>query len=178
MLALIVLLVTGSHGVQGAKHLSGSAVLDARQNFTISVSIFPPTDIMIINLTGPDFLWFGVGFGNQSSCPNCMNSTYAIVCTKDFSGQPFVEENSLALHGYGEKLNASINVLSDHTQDQIRMVSLSRVIQVDDRQYFSFPTEAGYVDMIYARGLHTDQFTSVTAHMGPRGFQRMKISDR
>lgn len=124
-------------------------------------------------MSGPDDKWFGIGFGSS-----IMTDAYSIICFKNTSSH--CQENKLGAigpDGYGQKLNPSINVISDNSSPSgIRSVYISRNISIDNPNYFSFPTWSQQIDIIYAIG-NAEAFDSQTTSMGPGGAAKLLIAN-
>ena len=109
-----------------------------------------------------------------------MTDTYSIICSKDASSNSICQENKLGAvgpDGYGKKLNGSIIVIADNTQNGIRRVYIRRNISINDLNYFSFPTWTQEIEMIYAIG-NGQTFTAETTSMGPGGSAKLLIANR
>ena len=160
--------------------LSSSAVLDADHNCNVSLAILPSKGLVYINMTGPDSLWFSVGFGGST-----MKDTYSIVCFKEYKNHsviPICRENKLSATGYGKSLSPTITVLSDAVTKNVRSVSMMRNITLEgsmgseSSDYFAFPTTSTVIDTIHAIGKN-DTFTASTPHMGPGGPYNLEVTD-
>ena len=175
-LVSFVLSIVGIINAQEVQYnLSASAVLDSDNNCNLSVSIWPSKGTVTINMTGPDSLWFGVGFGTST-----MKDAYSIVCAKSIvnkSTTPICQENKLSATGYGKLLDpGTITVISDSTKKGVRSVSMTRNITISGSDYFSFPTAPSTISTIHAIGTN-DTFTASTPHMGPGGPFKLVLKD-
>ena len=96
-----------------------------------------------ITLSGPDAVWFGVGFNAQamSALP------YAVIVEAGA-----VSERKLENHGPGKQLKASVFLLSSTVTSGIRTVTLTRVLQGLDADHYSFPSRPGQI----GGGQHAD----------------------
>merc|ERR1719203_1366040 len=103
-----------------------------------------------------------------------MKDAYSIVCSKSI--QHTCQENKLSATGYGKQLPSTIHVVSDHSENGIRTVSLTRNISFSEDDYFTFPTTAATISTIHAIGTN-DTFTSSTPHMGPGGASKLVLKD-
>ena len=81
-------------------------------------------DQAMINITGPNGKWFGVGFGAKTFTMS--DEPYAIVV--DGSGK--VSEFKLGDHSGGQDLESSITIVSNKAIDGKRTVSLTRPLKV------------------------------------------------
>eukprot|EP00930_Biecheleria_cincta_P083378 TRINITY_DN72962_c0_g1_i1.p1 TRINITY_DN72962_c0_g1~~TRINITY_DN72962_c0_g1_i1.p1 ORF type:complete len:758 (+),score=77.23 TRINITY_DN72962_c0_g1_i1:72-2345(+) len=97
-----------------------------------------------ITMTGPDGVWFSVGFDADSMS----NSPYAIVVEGD--GQ--VTEHVLGVHRAGVQLNTSLQVLSNSVTAGMRTVVLQRPLQGLTPQHHTFDAHKMLLDFINAVG--------------------------
>lgn len=174
LLSYISLLIVICKADAAIGTLSAFAVLDHDHHCNVSVEIEQVKNTVTINMTGPHDQWFGVGFGNTTGCPVCMNNTYAIVCRGAEDGKNVCQENVLSMNGYGKKLKSSIKIQSITHKDHVRYVSITRKIMGDGDDYFSFPLKASAMDIIHAIGKDA-KFEEKTAHMGPGGYMKLNL---
>lgn len=126
------------------------------KNFSISIMISLSTNLAVINMTGPDSNWFGIGFNSQ-----VMNDTYSIVCSSNHS-KYYVQENKLAKEEVGIQLKPMIQVLNDYTQSGVRTVYMQRKRQItpndtgDYIDYYTFPASPTLIYIIYSTGTTSD----------------------
>lgn len=109
-----------------------------------------------ITITGPADVWIGVGFGAQSMCLQPMadecagGGPYAIIVTGD--GAAGVSERKLANHGPGSVLDASITVLSNSVQDNMRTVVVKRGFTGMTEDHYTFTATSDQIPFINAKG--------------------------
>lgn len=124
------------------QHVSGTTHTDVT-NITLNVDILH--SVATITLTGPDNVWFGVGFGavNMAALP------YAIVVETGGA----VSEHKLSNHGPGNVLSASIKIMSSVVKNNVRTIVLSRAQQGQSSDYYSFDLSGSTtIDIITAVG--------------------------
>ena len=113
----------------------------------LSLAMDAATDTATITLTSPGGggdVWFGVGLGatDMSSLP------YAIVV----DGAGVVTEHKLGNHEAGARLASSIKVVSSAVNDGVRTVVMTRPLQGQTAQHYSFNTNNTRLDFISAVG--------------------------
>ena len=110
----------------------------------ITVGVEHNTATVIITLTGPSNVWFGVGFdaGAMKDLP------YAIIV--DGHGQ--VTERKLGDHSPGTELSTSVKIVSNTVVDNIRTVIVSRPVKGASKDHYSFQTIPGDLSLISAIG--------------------------
>ncbi|CAK0840641.1 unnamed protein product [Prorocentrum cordatum] len=97
-----------------------------------------------ITMTGPDGVWFGIGFDADSMS----TSPYAIVV--DGTGK--VTEHVLGLHKAGVELNSSVRVLGNTVSAGLRTVVLQRPLKGRSPQHYTFDQHRLHFDFISAIG--------------------------
>ena len=130
---------TPSCGNSSSVALTGTVTMNE-----ITVGLEHNTATIIITLTGPSNVWYGVGFdaGAMKDLP------YAIIV--DGNGQ--VTERKLGDHSPGTKLSDSIKIVSNTVVDNIRTVIVSRPIKGASKDHYSFQTIPGDLPLISAVG--------------------------
>jgi hypothetical protein len=103
-----------------------------------------PASNVTITMTGPDGVWFGVGFnaGVMADTP------YAIIV----DGFGNVTERKLKEHDPGMLLNVSVTVISNTVVAGIRKVVLERKIRGKTNNHYTFPTTPRNIRFINAIG--------------------------
>lgn len=122
------------------KSLEGKSDLGGLVNLTISHD----GDTAKITLSGPDGVWYGVGFNAQVMS----NSPYAIIV----DGSGAVSERKLADHSPGKLLQPSISVASSVASGGIRTVVLTRPVAGATSDHYSIPSSPGNINVITAVG--------------------------
>ena len=124
----------------GPMQLAGTAQLGQLTNLTLQSDGSNVT----ITISGPDAVWFGVGFNAQamSALP------YAIIV----EAGGVVSERKLENHGPGKQLNASVISKSSTVTGGIRTVVLTRPIHAVDSDHYTFPSGPGQIEVITAIG--------------------------
>jgi len=120
-----------------AKTLQGEADLGG----LVKMSISHNGNTAKIIMTGPDGVWYGVGFNAQAM----KDAPYAIIV--DGSGS--VSERKLAEHSPGALLKPSVKVESSSVASGIRTVVLTRPVAGSD---YSIPATPGVINIITAIG--------------------------
>lgn len=97
-----------------------------------------------ITMTGPDGVWFGVGFGatQMSDLP------YAIIV----DGRGNVTERKMGNHAPGDELTKMINVLESTVNAGMRTVVLTRPAAGITPRHFTIPSAPGDINIIAAVG--------------------------
>ncbi len=122
-------------------------------NLTLSLATIESNDAAQILMTGPVGSWFGVGFGADSMCIHMESDEcptggpYAIIIFDDR-----VEERKLGFHGPGEVLSSSIQVILNKVENGLRTVLLSRRLQGDSNEHYTFDSTQNEMDTILATG--------------------------
>jgi len=106
------------------------------------------TDSVLINMTGPAEVWYGVGFNAKAMS----DQPYTIII--DGNGQ--VTERKLDTHAPGTLLSSSITVVSTLVHNNLRTVVLRRGINGSTADHYSFKTIAGNINLITAVGTGPD----------------------
>jgi len=110
----------------------------------VNLSISHDGNIAKITMSGPDGVWYGVGFAAKSMA----DLPYAIIV--DGSGS--VSERKLANHGPGTLLKPTLKVVSSSVSAGIRTVVLTRPVAGPTADYFSINTSPGLINLIVAVG--------------------------
>jgi len=101
-----------------------------------------------VTLSGPDGVWFGVGFNAQSMA----DQPYAIIV----DGEGNTTERRLSNHAAGSTLAASVHVTSNAVQKGIRTVKLTRPTKGATSQHASFSMQQLEIPFITAVGSSSD----------------------
>jgi len=110
----------------------------------ITIGVEHNTATVIITLTGPSNVWFGVGFNAEAM----KDLPYSIIV--DGNGQ--ITERKLADHGPGSKLADSVNIVSNTVVDNVRTVVMSRPVKGASKNHYSFQEIPGDLPLISAVG--------------------------
>ena len=102
------------------------------------------TATLIITMSGPTGVWFGVGF----SAAAMKDQPYAIIV--DGTGK--VTERKLADHGPGTLLSPSLRIVSSSEKEGVRTIVMSRPVEGASKDHFSFPVTPGDLSLISAVG--------------------------
>jgi len=124
-------------GDASAKSMYGKSLSDSLVELEISHDGVTAT----LTLTGPDKVWFGIGFNAHVMA----DAPYAIIV----DGNGKVSERKLVDHGPGVELNTTIKVVSNIVKDGSRTVVLTRPVVVKD---YSIPVSPGTLSFINAIG--------------------------
>lgn len=129
-------------GQPGERALAGSASVG---EVSIHLNMDEHANVVTIELSGPDRVWFGSGFG-----ANEMSGTYSIVV----DGQGKVSEHKLGDHAPGTVLQPSVKVLSSKVANGVRTVTLTRQIKMADYagNYYDFDLTVTSLPVISAVG--------------------------
>lgn len=143
----LLLVVVTSHLLQtcvcDTPSSQGSKTLFGNKNQTITISLYDDTSTAEIKFSGPDGVWYGVGFNNTM-----MNGTYAIIV----DGYGNVTERMLGYHQSGLLLTPTVTVTSDTTDDSGRTVVLTRSMTGKGAYYYTFDSSISSINLIYAFG--------------------------
>jgi len=105
------------------------------------------TETATLNISGPAFKWFGVGFG----APNLAMSDrpYAVIV----HGTLNVVERQLGNHVQGQILSNSITVISNRLVDNVRTVVMKRPFKGLTADHYTFdPWNSSTINVIMASG--------------------------
>jgi len=128
----------------GCHTVGASASLQGGLEGLVGVEVSHDGHEATIVLTGPDGVWFGVGFNAKAMS----DAPYAIIV--DGSGKP--TERALVEHGPGSQLAASVSVQSNSVVKGVRTITLTRPVAGASKQHYSIPTAPGDVNLITAVG--------------------------
>lgn len=124
------------------------------QNVGIHIVIDTDTDLVDIIMSGPSDRWFAIGFGST-----VMSNTYTISA----SNTDTVTERLLGDQKTGSVLDTTITVLSDTSNDTVRIVHIQRDRVGSTSEYYTFPTTEGEMDFIWAHD-HANPSSSFAYH--------------
>jgi len=110
----------------GAKRTSGSV----KSLVTVALDLDESTDTVSLNLTGPDGVWFGVGFNASSMA----DAPYTIIV----DGHGTVTERKLGNHAPGTQLGSSVTVVSSTVVGGNRTVTLTRPLEGKTPDHYTF----------------------------------------
>ena len=106
---------------------TGSAISNVTLNLNLDAS---STNQATITMTGPDGVWYGVGFDAQAM----ENLPYAII----IDGTGAVMERKLGNHDPGQQLKTSVKVVSNKVVDGVRTVVMTRPLQGATADHYTF----------------------------------------
>ena len=122
----------------------GNTHIDPNTNVGVGVIINTTHNQVILNLTGPSSLWYGVAFNayNMGDLP------YSIIV----DGSGVVSEYKLGNHECGEKLTSSLKVLTNNINGDFRSVLVSRTLSGLNTKYYTFTNNQATIPMLTAVG--------------------------
>lgn len=121
---------------------------DTTTGVSLAMSVNKGSSSLHMLVTGPQNVWYGVAFGATAM----KDLPYAII----IQGDGTILEQKLGNHGPGNRLNATIQVLSDTKYNGIRTVSLTRKIHISNQDYYDFSHFDKDVAMLIAVGSGSD----------------------
>eukprot|EP00494_Astrolonche_serrata_P024296 UN24554 len=131
-------------GTQGFVPISGHV----KAIITVAISI-PNEQSVTITLSGPDKVWFGIGFGADKMA----DLPYAIIVD---GNNGTVTERKLGSHAPGDQLATTVKVMSNKVAAGVRTVVLARSTKGNSADYYTFSTLAGSIPIITAVGNKPD----------------------
>ena len=138
--------------------LSGQVTLSNINKQTLEVDIDTTAMKTTIILSGRSEGWIGVGFNGSD-----MNNTYAIVA--DYNSDKIYELDLGSGHcspGCDKQLTQSFTVNSNKVSDGVRTINIVRPVTGNGPDYYSFPTTASKVPLIWAFGIPGQTFLNAT----------------
>jgi hypothetical protein len=145
----IFLIASLSSGVANATILNGSQITDAGQNMTVDLTIDTTLNTVAIVMTGPEAVWFGVGFEPLTHPSG--ETTYSIIPLGGASA-PDVQEWALGMFGPDGQLADSLSVDLNTVSAGVRTVELSGL---QAGANYTYPTTSGPLDISWAYGSGT-----------------------
>jgi hypothetical protein len=146
----IFLIASLSSGVANATILNGSQITDAGQNMTVDLTIDTTLNTVAIVMTGPEAVWFGVGFeplthpgGATTYSINALGGAFA----------PDVQEWALGMFGPDGQLADSLSVDLNTVSVGVRTVELSGL---QAGVHYTYPTIPTTIDISWAYGEDPD----------------------
>jgi hypothetical protein len=152
----IFLIASLASGVANAAILNGSQITNAGQNMAIDLTIDTTLNTVAIVMTGPEAVWFAVGFeplAHPTGTP-----TYSVVPLGDPSA-PDVQEWELGQYSAGNLLSDSLSVDSNTASAGVRTVEMSGL---QAGVNYTYPTIPMTMDISWAYGTGPD----FTGHAG------------
>jgi PEP-CTERM motif len=146
----LVLVASLAGGVANAAMLHGSQTTNAGQNMTVDLTIDTTLNTVAITMTGPDAVWFGVGFEPLTHPSN--PSTYSIIALGG-PPTPDVQEWTLGSFGPVSQLADSLSVDSNTVSAGVRTVQLSGL---QAGANYTYPTIPKTMDISWAYGSGAD----------------------
>ena len=151
--------------------LSGSVTLSSSNDQKLTLNIDSSAGTVNITLTGKSDAWFGVGFNGTD-----MNTTYSIVADYDSSTvYELYLGSGFCSPACDKQLTSTITVNSNSVDDGVRTVDITRAITINNAEYYSFPTSASSIPLIWAYGLSEQAFLDGT-DMGGGGLTTISVS--
>ena len=127
-----------------AQILTGSVTNLGNENIDLTVLVDVANNSVTLTMEGPSNKWFGIGFGSSN-----MSGAY----TLHASGATFqMNERSHGGNGSGTVLSSSGAVTSDVTAGGRRTVVFTRSRVGLTGNYYTFPSTAGSIPVIWANG--------------------------
>ena len=127
-----------------AQTFTGSVSNLGNENIDLTVLVDVANNSVTLTMEGPSNKWFGVGFGSSN-----MSGAY----TLHASGATFqMNERSHGGNGSGASLSSSGAVTSDVTSGGRRTVVFTRSRVGLTSNYYTFPSTAGSIPVIWANG--------------------------
>ncbi len=127
-----------------AQILTGSVTNLGNENIDLTVLVDVANNSVTLTMEGPSNKWFGIGFGSSN-----MSGAY----TLHASGATFqMNERSHGGNGSGTVLSSSGAVTSDVTAGGRRTVVFTRSRVGLTGNYYTFPSTAGSIRVIWANG--------------------------
>jgi len=144
LIPLIILFTILSSQIRADIIEGNTSVIAGGVTLELDMIVDTDMDLVTLTMTGPSNLYYAFGFGSTFMS----SGTYAIV----MNGSGSVFEQSLGFHSGGTTLGSSITVVSNDVSGGIRTVQVTRAIAGLDGSYYTFPSTAGSIDFIFARG--------------------------
>jgi hypothetical protein len=138
----IFLIASLTSGVANATILNGSQITDAGQNMTVDLTIDTTLDTVAIVMTGPEAVWFGVGF-EPLTHPGGGVTTYSVIALGG-PPTPDVQEWELGPGGPVGQLADSLTVDLNTVSAGVRTVELSGL---QAGANYTYPTTSGLLDI-------------------------------
>jgi hypothetical protein len=146
----VFLIASLASGVANATILNGSQITDAGQDMTIDLTIDTTLNTVAIVMTGPEAVWFGVGFEPLTHPSG--ETTYSIIPLGGTSA-PDVQEWALGSNGPVGLLADSLSVDLNTVSAGVRTVELSGL---QAGANYTFPAIAKTMDISWAYGRNPD----------------------
>lgn len=146
----LLLVASLASGVANAAILTGSQITNADQNMRVDLTIDTTLDTVAITMTGPEAVWFGVGFEPLTHPSGA--ETYSVNALGGASA-PNVEEWTLGAGGPLALLADSLAVDSNTVDAGVRTVQLSGLRAGANYTFPSIPTT---MDISWAFGRDPD----------------------
>merc|ERR1719499_2157749 len=118
---------------------SVSTTLKDTKGMTMNMNISDSADLVTITLVGPSTVYYSVGFGSTK-----MKNTWSIVVPGVDEDDDSVMEYLLGDDDGGDQLDSSFDVISDNTEDDMRTVTITRSLSVQDdlsSDFYAFSTD-------------------------------------
>ena len=150
-----------------AQILTGNVSNLGNENIDLTVLVDVTNNSVTLTMEGPSNKWFGVGFGSSSTS---MSGAY----TLHASGSTFqMNERAHGGNGSGTTLSSSGAVTNDATSGNRRTVVFTRSRVGLTNNYYTFPSAAGSISIIWANG----NSLSYGYHGGNRGRTTITLSE-
>lgn len=122
------------------------------QDLSVKVCIDLESQMVDIQMIGPDNVWFGVGFDGID-----MDNTYSIVV----HGDNLTETDEFILTQYSRGIPApfdgenGVSIINSKTENGIKTVNIARDRISDQNGVFSFPSYPTTINVIFGKGRET-----------------------
>ena len=149
--------------------ISGMVVLNSTMNQKLSLDIIPDSNNkntmgnVNIVFSGSTQGWYGVGFNNSD-----MKATYAIIVDSSGITYEYYLGSGTCSPGCCTQLRNTYSVNSNTMNNGVRTVNITRGINDNSNgaEYFTFPTTATDLKLIYAWGIKGQLFADGTDMAG------------
>ena len=135
-------------GMGGNQWIASANSTTTQVSFDISLD--SQSDVngkVVINMTGPDGKWFGIGLGAKTFTMS--DTPYAIIV----DGNGAVTERKLGNHDGGKVLDSSVKVVSSRSFDGLRNVVMTRSYKGKTPEHYTFdPKSTSTIPHITASG--------------------------
>ena len=121
---------------------SGTKTVNASRNMSITIRVDVQANEVEITMTGNDGAYFAYGFGS-----NFMTNSYTIV-----TQGPTITERKLGNHNAGSLLSPSFTSSNYVVNNGVGTSTVTRAIAGADANYFTFPTNASSITIIWGAG--------------------------
>ncbi|MEC8032568.1 MAG: T9SS type A sorting domain-containing protein [Bacteroidota bacterium] len=150
-----------------AQILTGSVSNLGNENIDLTVSVDVANNSVTLTMEGPSNKWFAVGFGSSSTSMSGAYTTHVSSATFQMNERRHGGNNQ------GTALSSSGAVTSDVTSGGRRTVIFTRSRVGLTSNYYTFPSAAGSISIIWANG----NSLSYGYHGNNRGYATLTLSE-